>query len=669
TLRWTWSPREVGAPRELVLRRRLVAPLPGCPEPDAAALRGGTHHDLYAVYGGLRSGRVAVLGEPGGGKSSVAVLTVLRALEERERLPDAERHRVPVPVLLGAGSWDPERQPLTDWLAGQLHCRYPLLRLPEYGQGAAGQLVRERRVALFLESFDEMDARLWAEAFRQLDAARLRIVLFARSAEYVRAAPHGAPTGPAALELLPLTGRDAADFLTLRLQPLAAPWQPLVRHLRQERGDAVTEALARPLTLRLLVDVYRKDPAGLAHWLDRRLAVGARGTPAEIEAELMDRLLQVAYRPGGSRGWDVPAERAREWLRYVARGMHAHGDLDWRRMPEVERAVPRVLAFGAVGVAAGALVGAVVFSPLGQQRVLGRGGVAVGALWIGLLGLVYGLVTGAIAERRGRHPPRVGAPVLPAWRRSINPATAALVALIVGSQCAVEARAQGLGPVGYPFFLLAAALGSGVTAGLAATAGRTAWGSGAGRRVRAVRGAFPASAVLAAGLPIGTAHWLSGGAAAGLLAGVLGAVSVGLMVGASRPVVGVGARTHPHGSWREDRRRALVFGVLFGIGPGVALGLQNGLAGTPRHGVVAGLVTGVCTALLIGLAGSAAAHDFWRTTALFVQLRCRGRFPARGMAFLHDAYARGVLRADGPRYQFRHALLRERLRQADRRGG
>ncbi|MER0246750.1 hypothetical protein AAHZ94_33230, partial [Streptomyces sp. HSW2009] len=25
TLRWTWSPREVGAPRELVLRRRLVA--------------------------------------------------------------------------------------------------------------------------------------------------------------------------------------------------------------------------------------------------------------------------------------------------------------------------------------------------------------------------------------------------------------------------------------------------------------------------------------------------------------------------------------------------------------------------------------------------------------------------------------------------------------------
>lgn len=38
-----------------------------------------------------------------------------------------------------------------------------------------------------------------------------------------------------------------------------------------------------------------------------------------------------------------------------------------------------------------------------------------------------------------------------------------------------------------------------------------------------------------------------------------------------------------------------------------------------------------------------------------------GRLPSRLLAFLKDAYARGVLRQTGALYQFRHPRLQERL--------
>ena len=58
-----------------------------------------------------------------------------------------------------------------------------------------------------------------------------------------------------------------------------------------------------------------------------------------------------------------------------------------------------------------------------------------------------------------------------------------------------------------------------------------------------------------------------------------------------------------------------------------------------------------------GVAGSAWARYFVARTWLALQ----GRLPWRLTAFLRDAHDRGVLRQAGAVYEFRHALLRERL--------
>ncbi len=54
-------------------------------------LRSGGLRDLHAVYAGLRSGRLVIVGSPGAGKSGAAVLLVLAALRHRNAVTDTDR--------------------------------------------------------------------------------------------------------------------------------------------------------------------------------------------------------------------------------------------------------------------------------------------------------------------------------------------------------------------------------------------------------------------------------------------------------------------------------------------------------------------------------------------------------------------------------------------------
>ena len=103
------------------------APLPGLAGVTASGLRAGNRKALHRVYGGLPSGRVVVLGGPGSGKSSVAVLLLLDALRHREQVVREERGRVPVPVLTTLSGWDAENRTFEEWFVGKLR-EVPLLR-------------------------------------------------------------------------------------------------------------------------------------------------------------------------------------------------------------------------------------------------------------------------------------------------------------------------------------------------------------------------------------------------------------------------------------------------------------------------------------------------------------------------------------------------------------
>jgi len=131
-VQWERSSRPLAGPVAAAVGSRQFPPLPGLPAAAAGRLRGGQLQDLHAVYGGLGSGRLVIIGGPGSGKSGAAVLLILAALKYRAQLTEEERRLVPVPVLVTVHGWDPATERVGHWLAGRLQQTYPLFA----GKGA-----------------------------------------------------------------------------------------------------------------------------------------------------------------------------------------------------------------------------------------------------------------------------------------------------------------------------------------------------------------------------------------------------------------------------------------------------------------------------------------------------------------------------------------------------
>ncbi|MFG1645797.1 hypothetical protein ACGFMK_36435 [Amycolatopsis sp. NPDC049252] len=131
------------------------------------------------------------------------------------------------------------------------------------------------------------------------------------------------------------------------------------------------------------------------------------------------------------------------------------------------------------------------------------------------------------------------------------------------------------------------------------------------------------------------------------------------------------AAVTPIGVLRGDRA-AVLYGVAVGAFVGMLVGAAGGVAVPelaaqlifPLGAVQRGLLGGGVGMLLGGgglgmlvLATSAWGYFVTARIWLFVT----GATPLRLMLFLDDAHKLGVLRLTGPHYQFRHALLQDRL--------
>ncbi|MEU7854699.1 hypothetical protein [Nonomuraea sp. NPDC049141] len=110
----------------------------------------------------------------------------------------------------------------------------------------------------------------------------------------------------------------------------------------------------------------------------------------------------------------------------------------------------------------------------------------------------------------------------------------------------------------------------------------------------------------------------------------------------------------PRRALRDDRRAAFVHAVEAG-GLSAVVGWAI-MRSFPEIGGAAGAATMGLALGLTGWFGSAAGR--FAQTRLWLY---RHGLPLRLMKFLDDAHDRGVLRRFGPFYQFRHALLRDRL--------
>ncbi len=350
-VRWRWSPRSVTGSAAEAVGGGGFAPLPGMAVVTAKDLRSGELKDLIGLYGGLGSGRLIVLGEPGAGKSGAGILLLLGALDRRATVTAEERARVPVPVLVTPRGWDPTTDLFAEWLADRLARDYALLRATEYGGDAAMRLIADGRLAVILDGLDEMPEALRPEALCALDEqATFRLVVLTRTKELEAAVRDGHPLqGAAALELLPIGPSQAGKYLTSHLiDPPPDPWQHLIDHLREHPQGVLAQALTTPLTLTLVRHTY-----GPKERVDE-LIDGSRFPAKEaIENHLLDQVLTAAYAQHPGR--PVPhyaVDQARGWLGQLAHRMKEERtqDLAWWQIPRWVPAWPRAFVTVAVMV-------------------------------------------------------------------------------------------------------------------------------------------------------------------------------------------------------------------------------------------------------------------------------------------------------------------------------
>jgi hypothetical protein len=575
----------------------------------------GSGRQLADVLDRVPAGRLLVLGEPGSGKSMLAVRLVLDLL--RDRSPGG-----PVPVLVALASWNPAEAGLYAWLAQQLALNYPGLREPvtDRSEGSRTQaLLDAGMILLLLDGLDEIGDSVRPHAISRInDALRpgQKLVLLSRTVQYREAARPGAGlevmlSGAAGVALRPLRAADVVDYLQRSSggPGSARRWEPIRDALTTATPAPVVEALTTPLMAGLARTIYNprpgESPLTAGHPPAELLDPIRFPTTTAVEQYLFDGFIPAAYRPHPDlvkrcRWTAIDAER---WLVFLARhlenNLNGTLDLGWWQLPSAVSSrqpdVPRLLVGYAVGLAVGLTCGgAVVF---------------VGRLIDGLIfGAIFGLLSGlALGFASMVRMAKAWGVREPARRARWNP-NRAFSSFVGASEAARLIR--GLGG------LLALAL-AGISEHLFASV-----------------------------IVMGLAFYSTVIAATAVLFGV-----------ESSPV-DLTRSVSPYSVFTQDRNsfKAIVLATWIPIGFGVGLILI-------RNGE---FMIGVVLAVSFGLAGAfaiALSETAWGMFVLArIWLAARGRLPWNLMVFLVDAHEkRGVLRQIGAVYQFRHIELQRRL--------
>ncbi|WP_182880888.1 BTAD domain-containing putative transcriptional regulator [Microbispora sp. H10949] len=622
-LRWSSTDRSIAATASAVLGDDNDA----TGRDDRVDLRGDLD-DLVDAFRRLPARQLVILGEPGAGKTVLAILLTLGLL-------GTARPGEPTPVLVPLSSWSPRREHLHTWFARKLVEEYPgLANKAAYGPDAAARLVSTGRVLPVLDGLDETPPGLHAAAIDALDeavAGGRPLVVTCRSTEYEKAVRRGGAilARAAVVEIEPVEAEDAIAYLTARRRLGEDRWDPVAEHLRAHPRGPLASALSTPLMVDLTRTAYADAAADPTELLDVARFPG----PAEIEDHLLDAFLPAVYRhhppAPGTRPHPFPryrSEHALRWLTFLAGHLgrrHTH-DFEWWRLADTVPHRTRGVVFGLPPAVLCALTGGLAAGPV--------------------IGLVYGLsfgLAGVVANARGGRPGPVRVEV-----RFRGTARRFLSRFAIGLAIGV---ALGLGWALPPVLTLmlcvvfGLATGSHVWLDIPADATRASSPSAILRQDRVATLWFALSIAVTLGLFYATAYTFSRDIRAVPVLGGVFDLELAVPAGIAAAILG----------------RSL-FGRLGSVTYGLAAAVMGGQVMTPAGALATGLAAGGVFGLAVGL--TVASSRAWGAfTVARIWLALTGRTPLRLIRFLDDAHRRGVLRQTGGVYEFRHARLRDHL--------
>jgi RecA/RadA recombinase len=666
------------------------------------ALAGASTHiaALSEHFRALRRRRLVILGEPGSGKTTLAVQLLLDLLATRQA-------HEPVPVLMSVAGWDTENFPrLHDWLAERLEQDYPAMRATEYGTHVPRVLATRGHILPVLDGLDELPGTARVAVITALNRSLGdgdQLILTSRLDEFADAvrAAGDVLTSAAVIEPLPLSAEAAAEYLRMCLPPEpSSAWKQVLTSLKTEgkAGSAavLAEAVSIPLGLWLLRTTYLvpdADPASLV--VSDRFP-----TPAALRSHLFGRLTAavITTRPPSNDSSDhfrprrrYDPERVQTWLGYLAchlelisatEGFAGTRDLVWWHLSRYT--VPRGSFRRVAGIASGLTFGLmmalwITFTSDPISGLVMGVGVGLGS------GLMFSLAASSMPTEHagfadlhlnGRTLALIRHIVQGTLRVGLGTGVGVALGARITPQYALDIINWIGGQTWYDFI---SALMIGLTVGLMFGIGvpllqsrndelPTAQVSISTSLVLRLVARYILQVVLGVGIGAGLGmgilpgtHFAVGlGCAVGLASGL----TFGFVDWAETPARTSRAST-PVTTWRADRSlnllRISVAVLAFGIAIGLLCALEDGLYSGIIFGITVGIAAGLGAGFVVG------DHHAW--VAYLVAtcgLAWDRRLPRRLMPFLDDAHRLGLLRTVGAIYQFRHAEFQDHLAVAYR---
>nr|WP_246421988.1 helix-turn-helix domain-containing protein [Nocardiopsis mwathae] len=642
-VRWQQAPADLTDHAENI--QRLP---PGAPPQDVDL--SGDVGSVAETYRRISSGRLVILGRAGSGKSILAIRFVLDLLSA----PDSPGR---VPVIFGLGSWDPTTTALRDLLVDGLLRDHPHLAERAPGGGTlAAALVDAGLILPVLDGFDEIADGLRGEALHTLNTTpSMPLVLTSRRDEYARAVrtAHSPLVWAAGIELSDLTLDDLAGYLPRTARPVAhgdasggdaGLWDAVMTELRSglTQGSVnLAGVLRTPLMVGLARTMYSETPGS-----DPEELLDTTRFPTEdhLEEHLLAGFIPAVYRRRAPERSDDgqprrhrDAHRAQHWLGYLARQNRGRQDLGWWRIAGslgLPTRVLNVVLVATLCVAVSIWIVGAFLSPWVVDEPWNLGMILLqGALFGPCAGVAFGAAYCALPSfRRGAVEPSHVRLRLPVTSRGVRPRpvrafTARFTIVMLGG----------------------VVVGSGL-----------AWADVLLGVVRKGN-AFTDPGVLQSAVTNMLVFGLIFGTAAGLVFGLLAVLEAPMdITAAATPVRLLSSNRTTAARQFLVLVPTLSFGIALSGHVVVALFQQT----------IGPLAWGLPSALLFGAAGGLGgassyvlaftAWGQWLTLSR-IWLPLTGRLPWDLVAFLDDAYRRGVLRQTGAVHQFRHIRLQHHL--------